>query len=516
MGVTNIQDAKGNICPKADLIRTLSSAVLISSSKITDRTTGLKDLIHILRHNRGKSSLEVLGNKAYLALCETLFQCMRDERSSYLRSKSKTSSSKSAALLPLCATSLRHIIIAGVRTIKSSTVENIINTIVEVLPGKDGMLIKPLLEELPKALRALLEYQPHVERLSKDCWDAAVNFCLETLSSFFVESDSQPQNSWSTRASSRARTPFESTDGTAKLSSRDQPAKKQIPEEFVHTAEDFVHCLLLLTKASNAPVLEKAEHVLTTLIQFLQRKTGRGYSAALATINSILARTTLHSTDLTKRTIQDLLPLMKTLWSDPPVRDEILIALMHTNAHLSSILAERHADATSFDLETLVETIYGEYRRRQENAVLQFLEDDHLCFRHIGKIRSNTHPLNTYAFSMETEHLRCESLWATVSTIARLSSLLDDRKRMIAQSREEEEETFIKRVRVTHHFQEYLRHVSEPRSNAKRAALQVIAFIVQEGPIDEEDLQSMLEKLTAYISDENPVHSSWAMIALAA
>lgn len=480
---------------------------------MTDRTNGLKELINILKYNRGKPSLDILGNKAYLSLCETLFQCMRDERAAFLRSKAK--SARISAALPLSATALRYIVNTGVRAIKATTVENIIDHVIEVLPGKNGTLLSPLLEDLPKALRNILEYQPHVERLPKDCWDHAVEFCLESLESFFVDTEAEPENSWSTgvtsRAGSRARTPFDPNDLTPLRDTR-----KHIPEQFVHAAEDFVHCLQSLTKASNAPILPKADHILTTLIQFLQRKGGRSHSAAFAAINSILPRLTLHSAQLTRRTIQDLLPLMKSMWSDPLLRDDILIALMHTEAHLSSILADKHADATSFDLEALVETMYADYRKRQETTVLQFLEDDYLCFRNLGSARGDTHPLNTYAFSLETGHARCESLWATVTAIARFSFMLDHRKRVLAQTREDDDAVSIKRLRITHNYQEYLRLVSEPKSNAKRAALQVVAFMLQEGPLDEEDLQSTLEKLTAYISDENPVHSSWAMIALTA
>ncbi|KAF2190124.1 hypothetical protein K469DRAFT_624615 [Zopfia rhizophila CBS 207.26] len=501
MGSTNIQDAK----------------VRISSTKVVDRTGGLKDLIHILKHNRGKPSLEILGNKAYLALCETLFQCMRDERSSYLRSKSK--SSKTAALLPLSATALRQIVISGVRTLKGPTVEVIIDHITEILPGKNGTLVKPLLEDLPKALRALLEYQPHVERLSRECWESAIDFCIQSLSSLFMEPDTAVDGSWQSigLSSSRSRTPIDSVDGPSRPSLRDHSTRaKQIPEELVHTAEDFVTCLQFLTKASNAPVLDKAGQILAAIIEFLQRKIGRGYSPAFATINTVLTRTTLHSTQLTKRTIQELLPLIKFLWSDPLLRDELMITLIHAEPHLSSILASKDEEITSYELEALVDAIYGDYRRRQETSALHYLEDDHLCFRNIGKPHNDSHPLNTCAFSLGTKHLRCEGLWVTVSAIAHFSFLLDERKRMISQDRDDGEEMQIKRLRITHHFQEYLRHVHEPRSNAKRAALQVVAFMVQEGPLDEEDLQQTLEKLTPYIVDENPVHAAWAMIGLAA
>jgi ataxia telangiectasia mutated family protein len=493
--------------------------VLIQSSRQVDRATGLKDLVHILKHNRGKPSLEALGNKAYLALCDTLFQCLRDDRSAFLRSKSKQS--RTGALLPLSASALRHVIATGVRTIKSSTVEIIIDTIIEVLPSTDGTLLKPLLEDLPKTLRSLFEYQPHVERLSKDCWDATVDFCIEALAGFFASASAEPEppNSWSTSVSSRARTPFESADVTSSRASPRAPVlrTKSVNDESSHSAEDFVQCLYSLVKASNAPVLDKADAVLAALLQFLRCRTGRssGAVAALAAINSILTRITFQSLDLTKRTVQELLPLFKFMWFETALRDEIIITLTYTEAHISSMLVDSQYSSFRFDLEAVVETMYADYRKRQDTTAHQYLEEDHLCFRHLGPAKGDTHPLNTFAFSMETEHARFEGLWGTVSTIARFSYMLDHRRQTSTHTHSDDEENVNKRLRVTQMFQEYLRHVLEPRSNAKRTALQVVAFMVQEGPIDEDDLQSVLEKLTACISDENPAHSVWAMIGLA-
>lgn len=159
--------------------------------------------------------------------------------------------------------------------------------------------------------------------------------------------------------------------------------------------------------------------------------------------------------------------------------------------------------------------MYGEYRKRSDTAAHQFLDEDHLCFRHLGQADKGTHPLNTCAFSMEAGHVRSEGLWGTVSTIARFSHMLDQRRRISTDEHSDNEGGVNKRLRVTQLFQEYLRHVLEPRSNAKRAALQVVAFMVQEGSVDEDDLLSMIEKLISCISDENPAHSVWAMSGLA-
>lgn len=292
---------------------------------------------------------------------------------------------------------------------------------------------------------------------------------------------------------------------------------KPVVAEHVYAADDFVHCIHHLVKASNAPLLDRSEAVLTALLRYLQHKTGRGsvVVAALAAVNSVLARTALQSLELTKRTIRKLLPLLKSMWSDAILRDEILITLTYTEAHIASLLTDAYDETTSSDLEVLIETMYSDYRRRQETTAHQYLEEDHLCFRHLGSPTDGTHPLHTYAFSMDAEHQRHEGLWSTVATIARFSFMLDQRRRTIAYDRSDTEESSSKRLRVTQLSSEYLRHVSEPRSNAKRAALQIVAFMAQQGPFGEEDLQPMLEKLTSCISDENPVHSVWAMLGLA-
>ena len=484
---------------------------------MADRCTGLKDLVHIVKHNRGKPSLEALGNKAYLSLCEALFQCLRDERSHFLHHGTKAKSPRTA-LLPLAASALRHVVAAGVRTIKGPTAEAIIATIIELLPGPHD-LVKPLAADLPRTLRSLLEYQPHVERLSKHSWDVAVDFCIERVAGVSAELSGEPLDSWSASVSARARTPQESADFASSRASPRQPVTrtKPVPDEVAQSTEDFVQCLYSLVKASNAPLLDRAGPILAALQQYLQWRTGRGSvaAAALAAINAILARVSTHSLDLTKCTVQALLPLMKSMWSEPILRQEMIILWSYTEAHIAALLNDADDEAVSTQLEQIIETIYGDYRRRQETAPHQFLEEHHLCFRHLGRADEHTHPLNTGAFSLETGHQRHEALWATVSAIARFSFLLDARRRRLGHDRSHAEYGASKRLRVTSLFPEYIRHVSEPRSNARRAALQVVAFMVQEGPVEEEYLQTMLEKLTTCIADENPVHSVWAMIGLA-
>jgi serine-protein kinase ATM len=447
-----------------------------------------------------------------------LFQCLRDERAKVLKSTAKNSDS--TRNLAKCANALRLVIASGVRTIKSSTVEIIIDTIVEVLPNRDPPRLKPLLEDVPKTLRLLLDYQPHVECLSLGCWKAAVDFCIDSLAGSSIEAEEQAPNSWSTNVSSRGRTPFESTDASmARGSPREPVARtKSVTDGFSHSTEDFIHCLLALVKATNAPVLGKAEAIMTALLYFLKRRSGRGSvaAAALAGINAILARTALQMLDLSKRITKELLPLMKVMWSEQILRDEILITLTYTEAHITSLVADMDDTSTCADIEAVLETMYADYRTRKETTMHQYLEEDHLCFRHLGAVDADTHPLNTLAFSMETEHVKPEGLWATVHTIARFSSMLDKRKRKIAHDREVDGESLSKRARIDLLFDEYTRHISEPRSNAKRAALQVVAFSIQEGPVDEDKLQTLMDKLTSCMSEENATHSIWAMVALAA
>ena len=178
---------------------------------------------------------------------------------------------------------------------------------------------------------------------------------------------------------------------------------------------------------------------------------------------------------------------------------------------MSSLIADIEDTTTCSDLEAVLDAMSTDYRTRKETTMQQYLEEDHLCFRHLGAADVNTHPLHTLVFSLDTEHVKSEGLWATVHAIARFSSMLDKRKRRMAPAREADGESVPKRARVDFLFDEYARHLAEPRSNAKRAALQVIAFMV-----DEDRLRTLIERLTSCISEENAANAAWAMVALTA
>lgn len=499
----------------------LTTAVCIQSTVVKVRREGLSDLVQILKYNRGKPSLEVLGNKAYLALCETLFHCLRDERDRVLTSKAANKGTEATKSLTLCAVALRLVIASGLRTIKSSTVEVLIETIMQVLPNRDSPRVKPLLRELRKALRLLLEHQPHVERLSLACWTAAVDFCIDSLAGSSTDAEEEASNSLSTNVSSRGRTPLESVDASMFRASPREPvsrAKSEIDGSSSPFTEEYIHCLLSLIKAANAPVLGKAEAVMTALLYLLKRRNGRGSVAAavLAGINALLARTALQTLDLSKRIIKELLPLMKAMWSELQLRDEILITLTYTEPHITSLIADIKDTTTCVDLEALLETMYAEYRTRKENTTHQYLDEDHLCFRLIGASDASAHPLHTPVFSMENEHVKAEGLWTTVHAISSFSTLLDRRKRKLASDRDGDGESISKRARVGLLLDEYIRHISEPRSNARRAALQVVSFSIQNCPVEKDTLQTLMNKLIACMSEENATHTIWAMIALAA
>lgn len=447
-----------------------------------------------------------------------MFQCLTTEREGLLLNTGKKQ--KSPENIILCATALRLVVASGVRAIKSSTVVAVIDTIIEVHPGPKEERLKPLLEELPRTLRLLLEYQPHVERLSLKGWNTTVDFCIDSLAGSSIEAEVEAINSWNTNVSSRSRTPFDPADAVVTRGSPREPVirSRLAKDDFSHFTEDLIHCLLALVKATNAPIFKKAEAIMTALLYFLKRRNGRGKvaEAALAGINAVLSRTALQKLDLTKRIIKELLPLMKPMWSEQALRDEILITLSYTEAHISALVADVEDPTTNVDLETLIEVMYADYRSRNDSTLhQQYLEEDHLCFRYLGTVDADIHPLNTQVFCLETDHVKSEGLWVTVQVIARFSSLLDKRKRKKTQHREVEGESVSKRARIDFLFDEYSRHLGESRSNARRAALHVIAFSIQEESVDETKLLLLIDKLASCMSDETAAHSVWAMIALA-
>jgi ataxia telangiectasia mutated family protein len=478
----------------------------------------LKELVKALKdslqYGRGKFGPEALGNKMCLDLCKAIFAFF------YTVLNGKAKAPTASSQLNLASSALRHVVLSGVRTIKNSTVEYIVDSIIKFFHDEKGRMFEPLMKDLPGALRVLFEYQPHVERLSKKYWNSAVDFCIEFSYIDPAVPEAELSNTCDTSVSSRGRTPFDSTDASGARASphKTRHRSKPVSDGFSRSTDHLMSCLHALVKASNAPLLDKAESIVTILLNFLQNRVDRNKTAvtALAAINAVLSRVVVQSLELTKHTVQRLLPLMAEMWSDPAIRDELLITLTYTGPFIASLMADREAESAHSDVEALTEAMYSDYRSRKDITARQYLEEDSLCFRHLGRADTDTHPLNTYVFSMATEHLPIEGLWATVSAVARFSSMLDKRRRAASSNREGNNGIMKKRVRVTRFFDEYLRHVAEPRSNAKRAALQVVAFLVQEEPVNADDLQSVLEKLTSCISDENAVHSVWALIGLAA
>ncbi|OCK80454.1 hypothetical protein K432DRAFT_425753 [Lepidopterella palustris CBS 459.81] len=498
---------------KAGIAITLDNALALLGSK---RTDALKQINHILEHNRGTEQLNDLTSKDWLRICEHLFQSTSEERSVYLRSgKGYTNA---VTRLPLCAKAYRLLVHVGVRKFKDGVVSVLLNQMIQSFRPKGRDLVLPLLTEGRRAVRDLLQYEPLVERLKKEDWNNAVEFCVETIPLLLEKLDPGGGSSLQSNGTYSGRTANESTDRTSRSGTKEpsNKEKKSTEKETLrHFVEDIVICLQLLACPSNAPILDKYDSILSTSIAVLRYSNKEyTYKVALTTINYVLMRTALDSTQFTQEAVQDLLPLIKNLWRIEILRDEIMIMLIHTEAHLSNLLKNGKEDDFRHHVEAFVETVHADYVGRSDTKPLQFLEDDHLCFRFSGKSVDESHPLSTPAFSLENS--RFEVHWMTVSIISHISFMLDARTRVTSHNRENVDAAVNKRRRVSSYLHEYLRESSHKGSKTKFAVLQVIAFMVQEGPLDEEDIQSTLERLTPWISDEDTRVSAWAMMSLTA
>jgi len=486
----------------------------IGSSSLTERNKGLTELSLIFKHNANSTRLEVVTDKGYHLIFEALFRCATTEKSLYVNASKKTTKTSAAARLSQCAGVLRSVVEAGVRDVKMKTAFALLDHITQTLPMSDGGLCEPLTLSYTKALRLLLEFQPHVEHLPrKKRWEETIDFCVDTIQVFGMDTD----KTQTTRTSSYGslRSPDGSVEGALRSSVRDS-GSRTVRTGSASEATELVACLRLLTHASNVPLLEKAQPILSTLTAFLQdtRSTNSAYQDAFTTINNVLMRTALDAVTMAQGAVRELIPVIKEAWStkQTSLRDEMVRTLILSRPHIAAMFMNPAAHSIREDMESLLETLRLDYSRRPEREQLQV---DDLVLRPIAAIDRKLFPMSSANLALRTGNNRSESQWSIVSLLAYFSVKLDSSS--ISDEAQVQNRDFDgprKRTRIAKNLDEHLSQLSHPSAAVRLCALQTLALCDQANCLVDADLQKILDHLTSMLSDSLAALSSWAMVAL--
>ncbi|KAI9827762.1 MAG: Serine/threonine-protein kinase tel1 [Thelocarpon impressellum] len=342
------------------------------------------DLKHILTPRHRGDRLDALNDKGYHKIYEALFRVASAEKSSYGKATKANVKSQAAARLASCASVLRLAVEAGVRKLKQRSVKALIDHFTQTLPLPSGAFCEPLSLDYTKALRVILEFQPHVEHFGTAEWNLLVNFCCEGIKTHQGASG-DPASSFSTDLSVRLAsngTPSKNSGATGLSGSSQDPGlqSKSIAEELVLSLEQ----LLLPDKM---PSIDSAQSIFATFVQFLQltAAVGRAHHAAFSAFNRCLSRTRTDYISLTQEAITQALPLIRRLWAtkSASLRDEMLVTLIHAQDYLEKMVRDDRDLDVPAELERLLDVVQMEYSKRLDREQLQ-LEDVALSLGLVG------------------------------------------------------------------------------------------------------------------------------------
>lgn len=471
---------------------------------------------------------EVLADKSFHKILETLFRVTTAECSAYAKAsksvaknQAKSQANQIAGRLSACARVVRIAVELGVKKFRYKTVKAIVDHITQTVPTSDSGYCEPLAAEYFKSLRIVLEYQPHPEHLSKDEWHEVADFCNETLHDLNATSNGKNAPSLDgnhgtdsfTICLSRSATPGTVSDNGRQASNRS--TQHLVKLNLKSSVEDIVLCLKNLMSASNAPVLEKAQTTLENLCELLTLSSRPGVllQSVFEAINSIISRIMNDNVDLTLNIIGNLLPHVRRFWETKSrsLKDHMLVSLMYGEVYFFRLVSMDETGDCKPDLHRLLQVLRQEYCKRPEREQLQ-LEDLDLPDHPLEADR----PLSIQAFELRSGALKGEQPWfllyISASIVLVLSAWDSARGRFLEDSTLEQPH---KRRKLNSPLDDLLELTKSSEMLDRLFALQVLAFVFDKIVVDIDNLQHYIESLLSCLSDDTTNVISWALLALA-
>ena len=391
------------------------------------------------------------------------------------------------------------------------------------MPTADAGYCEPLLNDYFKALATLLEYKAHPEHFLGDEWHELVDFCLETTRDLIRPadlSDSGHSNgakglhrtSLARDYFSRSATPSIAGDYGRKSESHALQGSAAYPR-LRESDRDLVLCLQHLTSVPNAPIFDRANVILTTLVELLRSypKVSKIQQAALECINSIMSRVVANDIELASQVMTQMLPLIRGFWEakDAPLKDALLILLSYGEVLLPRIICLDIAGDNKAALVALVEVLRNDYCLRRDREQLQL---DDLAFCDSTSSTNRQMPLSTKTIGVRSGCFRAEHPWCLISISAAIILALEHNTTTHEDPMgPDAEDNRPKRQRLTHPIDDIFDLTKGPD---KLYALKMLVFVFNGLEFEEGALQGRLETLLLCLSDDNSLITSWAMLVM--
>ncbi|KAF7194796.1 Serine/threonine-protein kinase tel1 [Pseudocercospora fuligena] len=496
----------------------------IQSGTVKARSDGIRDLKHILDYNRNSSRISELRDGEYNTILETLYTCAVKEKQNAINGKTQTARTSASNKLADISNAFRHTIEASVQVLKPKTVIALLNHIEDTILIRNTEFCMPVALDYVKSMRAVFEYQPHVVSLQGDgsgenCkWDAFAVFCMDCISKIEQEqpSDGEPLSTAGTMNGFSIR----SSRSVIKESAGSQGGRPSLRP----VAEEMVACIRFLTAVPTVPLKRKAEPLLWTIIEALQKSTisHKCWAHAFAAINNIICWSRTEDINCTKKFVSHIVKLIRHLWRSNVTKDatcQMLVTLLLLEPYILLSMQQSASLTLRPELTGLLHVLQADYHKRKEREQLR-LDDLRL---EINPINIPDGKVATPLLTLRCAGLQAESNWLVAHIMAFLHRAILPRSGTsdeLEQASEREEEADIsqrprKRQRTEDDFTKLVSAITLGTQQERTCALQTVAFLAPRMRFSFIQLRRLLDSAAVSCSDENGAISSWAFIACA-
>ena len=462
---------------------------------------------------------------SYHTVLESVFRVAKTDKSNYARA-SKSARSKAEGRLSACAALVRTVVEVGLRKLRYKTVKALVEHIIQTLPTADGGYCEPLIADYFRALSALLGYKAHPEHFLGDDWHEVVDFCVQAARDLIRPFETnEPTSSDRGRFLNGSRSNRDDHSRSATPSTIGEYGRKPSNSISQHAAnsqlkgsdDQIVLCLQHLVSVPNAPVSDRADAVLATLVEMLQsyQKVSSAQQAAFECINFIMSRTVAINIDLPLQTMKRVTPLLQRFWEPKEgaatFNDTLLAFLSYGEILLPRMISEDQTGDCSTALQALVDVLRNDYCSRRHRGQLQL---DDVVLLDTSRFTSREMPLSTKTVQVRLDGLRAESPWCLISRSAAITVALENAAIAREEPLDGDEVQDTKRQRLEHPMDDMLHHVKGALLPEKLYGLQMLVLIYDSLPFEEGTLQCHLDALLPCLSESDGSIVSWAMLAI--
>ena len=462
---------------------------------------------------------------SYHTVLESVFRAAKTDKSNYAKA-SKSAKTKVEGRLYACAALVRTVVEVGLKKLRYKTVKALVEHIIQTLPTADGGYCEPLTADYFRALAALLEYKAHPEHFLGDDWHEVVDFCVQAARDLIRPSEVNESglsnggrilNGSRTNRDVHSRSATPSTIGDYGRKSSNNISQRLADSQLKSSDDQIVLCLQHLVSVPNAPIPERADVVLATLVEMLQsyQKISSTQHTAFECINSIMSRIVAINLDLPLQTMKKVIPLLRRFWEPKEgaatFNDTLLAFLSYGEILLPRMLSEDQTGDCSATLQALIEVLRNDYCLRRPRGQLQL---DDLVLLDPSRSTSRQTPLSTETIQVDLDGLRAESPWCLISRSAAMMVALENAAIAREAPPDGDEVQDFKRQRLEHPMDDILHHIKGSLLPEKLYGLQMLLFIYDLLPFDERTLQCHLDALLPCLSESDGSIVSWAILAM--